>query len=243
MVEVRAPLIESGEDPAQWTSIADEDGMLDEERFDVHREALLGRLSPHVTPVQLGYADMLIENLAGYHLSTITQVTTRQLDELLLKTLPRNVSVPEGDAPEIIGALRALLEFAATHLGSAQAKTALTSLAPDLADRLAAALADKTKYGMAKSVIMAGMDAGYDLGTHDGLNAWLEVVNSGGFTLPRKSRAKKSATKSSAKPRKAKAGAKAAAKSSTKSPKAKSASAKSKSATPKKPAARTKPRR
>ena len=193
-IELRAPLVaDDQDDAARWTSIVNEDGTLDEARFDTHREALLAWLGAHATAEQVGYADLLIENLAGYHGITISQVTSRHLGELLFETLPKNVSVPASEAPQIVNALRVLLGFAATQLDSAYARTALAELPADAADRLATALADKRKYGMAKSIVMAGIESGYDMSTEAGVNAWLEVVNGGGFTMPRKASAKKRA--------------------------------------------------
>ena len=44
--------------------------------------------------------------------------------------------------------------------------------------KLAAALSDKSNFGMAKSLFMGGAAAGFDMSTQKGVDAWMQQVSS-----------------------------------------------------------------
>lgn len=221
-------------DPALWTDLADDEGLCDEELYAEHREAILSQFAD--SPESGGrselvnIADMLIEHAAMYHLATITAITPSQLEELLFETLPSRMCVEADAAGEIVEGLRALLAFAGRALDSASARECLATLPPDVEKRLAHALADETKFATAKRIVMAGIKAGHDLSTAEGVTEWLEIVNKQGIpgmpqVTPRKKKAAAPKRKPSAK--------KATAKATPKAAKPKAAKPKPKAAKPK----------
>ena len=50
--------------------------------------------------------------------------------------------------------------------------------------RLEAALSDPSKFGMAKSVFMAGREAGFDMDSPAGIDAWMRAVQSRPWPQP-----------------------------------------------------------
>lgn len=134
--------------------------------------------SPEASPELIGWAEMLIDYASSYCGDELWALTPAELDELLFEVFPRKVSVEPEEAGSIVGAARAFLAFAARELGSRQARVCLDRLAPDAERRLARELADPQNFGMAKSIFMAGKSAGHDMTSQDGLNAWMNVVNS-----------------------------------------------------------------
>ena len=213
--------------------IIDDEGVLDDEIFEDYRDELMAQFaeSPEARGNEgmIAVAEMLIEHAARYQLTTITRITPAELRELLFETLPRHVSVDSDAAPEIIDSLRALLEFAARAMDSASARECLESLPADVVKQLARELDNESKFGTAKSLVMAGIKAGYDLSTPEGVNAWIEVVNqqaaprakTAGSKTKKKKKSAPKAKKSAAKVKKSAPKAKPAAK---KAPRKKSSS-------------------
>ena len=223
-------------DPALWTDLADDEGLCDEELYAEHREAILARFadSPEADGRSelINVADMLIEHAAIYHLATITAITPKEIEELLYETLPSRMCVEADAAGEIVQGLRALLAFAGRELDSASARDCLERLPSDVEKKLARALADESKFATAKRIVMAGIKAGHDLSTPEGVTEWLEIVNQQGIPGMPKATPRKKKKKAAAPKRKPAAKAKAKAKPKTK--------AKAKAA---KPAPKAKPKK
>ena len=51
-------------------------------------------------------------------------------------------------------------------------------LGDDAVKKLEAALSDTSKFGMAKSLFMGGREAGLDMNSKEGIDAWLRVMQS-----------------------------------------------------------------
>ena len=59
-----------------------------------------------------------------------------------------------------------------------QADACLRILGGDAAKKLGAALSDASKFGMAKSIVMAGSEAGFDMESKEGIEAWMRRLQS-----------------------------------------------------------------
>jgi hypothetical protein len=51
-------------------------------------------------------------------------------------------------------------------------------LGGDAVEKLETALSDSSNFGMAKSLLMGGREAGFDMDTKDGIDAWMRAVQS-----------------------------------------------------------------
>ena len=121
----------------------------------------------------------LVMDLAANHLgATIATLGPADLDEILFEIIPRKVSIGASAAGSIIEELRAFYAFLGRDLGLEQAEACLGVLDEHAAARLDAALSDRRNFGMAKSFVMAGRDAGFDMQSQDGIEAWMRIVQS-----------------------------------------------------------------
>jgi hypothetical protein len=165
--------------------IHDQDGDIDEGREQAYIDGLMQEFasSEEAKPViesqgNVGYAAWLMEYAFGYIGVSPPQMSKRDFDEVVFELFPRKVSTPPESAPEIITELKAFWSFLRRHYGLKNADTILESLTDDSVLRLRNELANPRKYGMAKSFVMAGMKAGFDMATKEGLAAFRQVYNS-----------------------------------------------------------------
>lgn len=68
------------------------------------------------------------------------------------------------------------------EFGLKKADACLRVLGPNAGKKLEAALSNASNFGMAKSLIMAGADAGFDMETKEGIEAWMQSIQ--GKPLP-----------------------------------------------------------
>lgn len=176
----------------------------DPEQVELHRASnvLLEQFSaaPEAHREHLGWAAMLCDYAVDHFGALVHELSPAQLDDLLFETVPRKVGVEPEHAPVIIASLRAMLAFAGHTLGSDSARRSLAMLPPDASHRLARQLADPRSFGMAKSLVMAGLHAGFDMTSDAGIAAFLRASDH----LPRAkttSSAPKGSSARSARPR------------------------------------------
>jgi hypothetical protein len=95
---------------------------------------------------------------------------------VLFEIIPRKVSVDPSSASAIIEDCRAFYRFLKHAFGLEQADECLRVLGPSAVKRLEQALADPRNFGMAKSILMAGQEAGFDIHSKEGIEAWMRKV-------------------------------------------------------------------
>jgi len=127
-----------------------------------------------ICPILLDYA-------ASYFGVTIATLGPRDLRELLFELFPRKVSVEADEARAMIDEIRAFFAFLKRTSALPTAEACLEVLGGDAAAKLEAALSDPSKFGMAKSFVMAGREAGFDTTTTAGIQAWMSSVQAGGL--------------------------------------------------------------
>lgn len=142
----------------------------------------------------------LVMDLAvGYFGATIATLSAPQLREILFEIMPRQVSIDAGAAAPMIQELRAFYGFLEREAGLAQASACLRVLGPTAAKRLAAALGDASRFGMAKSLLMSGKAAGLDVASNEAVEQFLSNIHAvpgppqRGKTAPRKAAKRASA--------------------------------------------------
>ena len=114
-------------------------------------------------------------DLAASHLGvTIKSVGAHELREILFELVPRKVSVDAsaagGDCRRVSRVLCVLEEGAVAAEG--RRVPAGPRRRAGTAKKLQVALSDPRNFGMAKSLMMAGADAGFDMSSKQGVEVW-----------------------------------------------------------------------
>lgn len=125
------------------------------------------------------WSDLVFDYAATYFGATVATLGPAELREILFDLFPQKVSVLASKAPAIVDECRALYAFLKREGGLEQADACLRVLGGDAASVLEAALSDPRNFGMAKSIVMAGHAAGFDMETKEGVEAWMRVAQAG----------------------------------------------------------------
>lgn len=159
-------------------------GELDEEVAGEFEAELMQRFadSPEAKPIlegtgDLGWAGAVLEYGRIYEGVTVTTMGKRELSTVLLDVFPRKVSCEPSSAPEIVEELRAFWSFLRREFSLPNADECLAILDDEMARTMARELADPRNFGMAKSFVMTGMAAGFDMTTEEGMGAFTRAYN------------------------------------------------------------------
>jgi len=126
---------------------------------------------------KLGWARAMIHYAIAYPGVTPPAMTESDLEEVLYDLFPRKVITERGDATEIISELQAFWHFLERVYQLPQAKPMLAHLTPQAARRLERELQEPANFGMAKSFVLMGKEAGFDMESPEGMHAWIEAYN------------------------------------------------------------------
>jgi hypothetical protein len=130
------------------------------------------------TLTDVRFCHVVMEFAADYFNATIATLDARELREILFDIIPRNVSVDASSAREIVEENRAFFAFLKREYRLDHADACLRVLGDDAVKKLEAALSDTSKFGLAKSLVMRGREAGFDMDSKSGIEAWMRVVQS-----------------------------------------------------------------
>lgn len=129
------------------------------------------------------YASTLVIDLGASELgATIATLDADDLHEILFEIIPRRVSIDASEARGLVEECRAFYRFLEREFALTQAGACLRVLGDDAIDSLEAELSDSSNFGIAKSLVMAGRDAGFDMQSEEGLDTWMRSVE--GEPLP-----------------------------------------------------------
>lgn len=120
---------------------------------------------------------MLFDYAIRYLEVTPAQMTASDLRELLFDLVPRKISAPAEDAPEIIREMQMFWTFAGRefHLGNAEA---CLKILDDKAVRLLRKeMGNSANFGFAKSFVMQGQERGFDMSNQEDLDEWMLIYN------------------------------------------------------------------
>lgn len=137
---------------------------------------------------EVGSCHFVMDFAADYFGTTIANLLPAQLREIVFDVIPRKVSIDAPKARWIIEENRAFFAFLKRELGLQQADPCLRVLGGDAVKRLEAALSDRRNFGMAKSLFMSGREAGFDMSSKQGFEAFMRETQGKplptGFPLP-----------------------------------------------------------
>jgi hypothetical protein len=126
---------------------------------------------------ELGWAGAMIHYAITYPGVTPPTMTTGDLEEVIYDLFPRKVITERGDGAEIIQELRAFWRFLQRVYQLPQARQMLARLTPQAARRLERELQEPANFGMAKSFVLMGKEAGFDMESPEGMRAWVQAYN------------------------------------------------------------------
>jgi hypothetical protein len=109
---------------------------------------------------------------------SVPTMTLRDFNEVLFTLIPRKVSTEADSAPAIVAELRAFWSFVHRQYGLDNAERIRNSLTEEATHKLEEELSNPANFGMAKGFFMLGKEAGYDMTTQEGINAFMQVYNS-----------------------------------------------------------------
>lgn len=139
------------------------------ERFTASPEASHGRIDLFACECVMNYAD-------SYFGATIATLDASDLAEIIFQLFPRKVSIEASEASSVIDGLRTFYAFLKREFGLSQADACLEVLAGDATQRLEVALADTSRFGMAKSMLMRGQPARPELETEQEFSMWMRTM-------------------------------------------------------------------
>ena len=125
----------------------------------------------------LGWAATMMEYATNHIGVSIPKMTTRDFNEVLFELFPQKVSVAAIKAGEIVAELRAFWSFVLRQYEARTARDILAILDDRATHRLQALLADPGNFGMAKSIVMMGIEAGFDMTSQAGMEQFMAAFN------------------------------------------------------------------
>jgi hypothetical protein len=166
-------------------SVYSSDGAeMDESRVADYIHGLMEEFaaSPEAQPLieqhgKVGWAAMMMDYAFSYIGSSVPKLSVADCNEVVFDLFPRKVSTEAETAFEIIAELRAFWDFVYRQYGMANARAIRATLTDNAVARLKAALSNPRNFGPAKSFVMAGMQAGFDMTTQEGAEAFQAVYN------------------------------------------------------------------
>ena len=165
-------------------AVFDEQGTYLEEKAVRFEQALMDQFaaSPEGQAItqrgtELGWARAMLHYAITYPGVIPPTMTPSDLEEVVYDLFPRKVIAERGDGAEIIQELWAFWHFLQRVYQLPQAKQMLARLTPQAARRLERKMQEPANFGMAKSFIMMGKEAGFDMESPEGMQAWVEVYN------------------------------------------------------------------
>lgn len=164
--------------------VFDEQGTYLEERALRYEHTLMDQFtaSPEgqaitQTGTELGWTQAMIHYAMTSSGVTPPTMTANDLEDVIYDLFPRKVITERGDGAEIIQEVRAFWHFLQRVYQLPQAIQMLALLTPQAARRLERKMQEPANFGMAKSFIMMGKQAGFDMESPEGMQAWVEAYN------------------------------------------------------------------
>jgi len=123
------------------------------------------------------WTGMLLDYAVNYLGVTPMQMTAANLQELLFDLVPRKISAPAEDAPEIIQEMRQFWTFLGRAFHLENALACLKILDDTAVHRLSKEMSDPANFGFAKAFVMGGMERGFDMSKQEDLDEWMLTYN------------------------------------------------------------------
>jgi hypothetical protein len=170
---------------AQLAKLDVEDDAIDERVvIDLEEEIVRSFLaSPEGQGVEVTHLPRAVMEFARNYLETnIVWLRAPDLREILFEIAPRKMVVDVSMAGAMVAECRAFFTFLKREYGFSQTDACLRLLSHNAEERLEEAFSDSSRFGIGKSLVMAGKDAGFDIESEEGLRAWMQEIE--GKPLP-----------------------------------------------------------
>jgi hypothetical protein len=126
----------------------------------------------------LRWHSSLLEFGINYLGESVDAMTCDSVQAFVLDYVPRKVSTEASAAASIVGELTGFWQYVDRVYKLPEAKAIVAWLQTDgLVHRLEAELSDSSNFGMAKSFVMQGQQAGYDMTTQEGAKKFMAAYN------------------------------------------------------------------
>lgn len=161
----------------RYKALPEKDRALNEDLlagFEMSQEA--------VGVANMGGCELLLELAASQYGTTVDELKGPELRRILFELIPRFAQVEPAAAGPLILELRAFYTYLQREMDLEQAGACLRVLNGNSVKKLEAALADPRKFGLSKSILKAGLDAGFDTSSKEGIAAWMEAIKAGPLT-------------------------------------------------------------
>ncbi len=123
------------------------------------------------------WAEIMLDLGQNYLSVTPPKMSAEDIREILFDLIPRKISATDEQVPEIIRELQAFWSFLQREFHLANAATCLTVFNDKTTQRLKEEMSNPANFGMAKSMVMMGMERGFDMQTEEGINEWMRTYN------------------------------------------------------------------
>jgi hypothetical protein len=128
--------------------------------------------------IELGWANLVMDLGMGYLEVTPAQMSATDLRTILFQLIPRKISAPADDVPHAIRELQLFWTFLQREFQLENAAACLKVLnEKGTVRRMQEELNNPANFGMAKSLVMAGTERGFDMSTQEGINEWIATYN------------------------------------------------------------------
>ena len=124
-----------------------------------------------------GWTSMFLDFGIDYLGVTPPQMTPASLREILFELIPRKVTADAEEAPGVIRELHAFWEFLQREFHLENASAILKVLNDSAARRLKEEMNNPANFGMAKSLMMMGLERGFDMTSQEGIEQWVNTYN------------------------------------------------------------------
>lgn len=160
-------------------ALGEEEDLWDAELRPAIEQALLDRFcaSPEASELKdKGVLSWLLDFAHEHFNATVLTLSAEELREIIFEIVPHKVSVGAVKAGDYIAELRAFYRYLGREFGLEHAGECLEVLGEHAVSELEQALSDPKNFGLTKSLVMQGWDAGFDMDSKEGIEAWMREV-------------------------------------------------------------------
>lgn len=126
----------------------------------------------------LGYFRSLLTFGIEHRGETVDKMTLASVQEFVVEYVPRKVSTSADNAPMIVFELLKFWEYIDRVFELPEANSIVQWLrSPGLEDDLKFEMSDPANFGMAKQMVMAGVESGYDMSSEAGVASFMAARN------------------------------------------------------------------
>jgi hypothetical protein len=128
--------------------------------------------------IEPGWVDMMLDLGMGYQAVTPAQMSAIDLRTILFELIPRKISATSDQVPDAIREFQLFWTFLQREFHLENAAACLQVLNENsTVRRMQQEMENPANFGIAKTLIMTGMERGFDISTQEGLDKWTATYN------------------------------------------------------------------